>query len=225
MTDEQLKKIYKELENDQYIIDSLNEINRRINFVIDHGTLHVKNLEKYADKICEVFNLSERTKWLAKIAILFHDFGRLDGREEHSKKSLVYAEKYLKDKVDKEELDLILDAILRHELELFDFNSKNDVAYVVIMADKLDYTKDRYIESLMKEKYKNVYSYKIKSFEIENVNNQLKIVANAYDIEQEMVEKFKRNFELFKKVAKHFGIEKTEMEFLDINTKETEILK
>ena len=213
-----LKNLYEETIKDEYIVESLEQINEKINFVIDHGTLHVKNLENYADKICKVFNLPDKVKYLAKIAIIFHDFGRLVSREEHSKHSLPFAENYLKDKVSGKNLNLILDAILKHERELFDYDSTNNVAWIVLMADKLDYTRDRYIEKLMKEKYKLAYSYRIKSFDLKVENNNLKIIASAYDVEDEMIEKFRSNFELFKKVGSHFGANKTEVIFTDINT-------
>lgn len=224
MTDN-LKELYESIIRDEYVINSLDEINKKINYVIDHGKLHVQNLEKYVDEICRVFNLPDRTKYLAKIAVVFHDFGRLVSRENHSSFSLQYAKEYLQDKIDREALELILDAIYRHERECFDFNSTNDLAWVVIMADKLDYTRDRYIQSLMQEKYKTVYSYRIKSFELMCNDGTLLIRANAYDVEDEMVEKFEKNFKLFQKVAKHFGIEKTEMSFVDINTNRFTVLK
>lgn len=202
---EKVEELWKSILEDKQIIQLYEDINKHINYVIDHGVLHTLNVLKYVDMICDVVDVNSRTKVLTRIAALLHDSGRLQSRHEHAKYSAIYAKEYLQGKLNKEDIETVCYAIEHHDRESFDYNSTNDVAWILIMADKMDYTRDRYIPELLEEKHKEKSSYNIKSISLNKINdNDCEIVFELYKDIPNFNNEFV-NMEIYKSVLKHFN--------------------
>ena len=86
-----IKEIYKSIREDKQLLETYDKINQKINFVIDHGLLHVEHVLGYIDLICDALEIDEKTRYLTFIAGMLHDVGRLESREEHSVYSAEFA--------------------------------------------------------------------------------------------------------------------------------------
>ena len=200
-----MEELWKSILEDKQIINLYNDINKHINYVIDHGMLHTLNVLKYVDIICNVFKTDNKTKALSKVAALLHDSGRLQSRHEHAKYSSIYAKEYLQGKLNKNDIEIVCYAIEHHDRDSFDYNSTNDVAWILIMADKMDYTRDRYISELLEENHKEKSSYNIKNISLAKLNSktckmEFELYKEIANFEKEFV-----NIEIYKSVLNHFG--------------------
>ena len=200
-----MENLWKSILADKQIVELYNNINKHINYVIDHGMLHTLNVLKYVDMICEVFNVTSKVKALSRIAALLHDSGRLESRKEHAKYGAIYARNYLQNKLTLEDIETICYAIEHHDREIFDYKSTNDVAWILLMADKMDYTRDRYIETLLEEEHKEKSSYNIKSINLIRDNGTactmvFELFKDMLNFKEEFV-----NMSIYNSVANHFG--------------------
>ena len=78
-----------------------------------------------------------------------HDIGRSIDNKTHNFTGEKFAREYLKNKLNPNELDVVCNAIKYHSQECADFDKMDDVAYCLILADKLDYQKNRLLPQLM----------------------------------------------------------------------------
>ena len=200
-----MAELWQTILKDEQIIKLHKDINNHINYVIDHGMLHTLNVLKYVDVICKVIGANTKTKELTKIAAVLHDSGRLQSRKEHTKYSSIYSREYLKNKLNEQDLETVCYAIEHHDREIFDYNSKNDVAWILIMADKMDYTRDRYILSLLEEQHKEKLSYNIKAINLTKIDEQnckieFELFKDIVNFEQDFA-----NIQIYKSVMNHFG--------------------
>ena len=200
-----MENLWKSVLEDNQITKLYEDINKHINYVIDHGMLHTLHVLEYVNTICDVFKVNNKTKVLSGIAALLHDAGRLQSRKEHAKYGAIYAKEYLQGKLSNEDIEEVCYAIEHHDRENFDYNTTNDVAWILIMADKMDYTRDRYIPELLEEKHKEKSSYNIKSICLKKLdNNTCKIEIELYKEIKNFKEEFV-NMQIYKSVVNHFG--------------------
>ena len=133
---------YIEVMNDELIVKEFNKIDEHSDNKFDHGRYHAENVIDNILKLAKLLNIDEEeTNYLAITGIL-HDMGQLGGKDGHEIRGKIFAEAYLKDKVDQKWLDKILKAIEYHhekenikELSLFE--------HIVLIADKVDVTYKR----------------------------------------------------------------------------------
>lgn len=200
-----MEELWKRMLADEQIVKLFNDINAHINFVIDHGELHTMHVLKYVDMICGVIKVDSKTLALSRVAALLHDSGRLQSRHEHAKYGAIYAKEYLQGKLKPEDIETVCYAIAHHDRESFDYNSTNDVAWILLMADKMDYTQDRYIPALIEEKHKDKTSYNIKTISLTKENeSSCKIKFELCKEIPNFVEEFP-NMEIYKAVLSYFG--------------------
>ncbi len=135
---------YKDILKSNYYKETYTKIEElKKDFYVNHGFIHIKNVTNNAEYLADLFCLDSRQKELLLIASVLHDIGYLKGRENHDVNGSVLAYEYLKNLMPKEDVDLICSAIASH-------GGKNDEDYInpismcLILADKLDFTKDRY---------------------------------------------------------------------------------
>lgn len=106
-----------------------------------HNLTHVKNVANLTEQLLRHLNQDDLFIEEAKVAALLHDIGSLEGKAAHAKRSYEYAKNYFKHhdlKLRHEKL--VLEAIKEHSNG---FESNNLMALVLILADKLDITKQR----------------------------------------------------------------------------------
>ena len=198
-------EIWEEILKDNEILKTYEQINLKTNYVIDHGLVHIKNVIKYIEHICEIFNVQDKTKELALISGTLHDMGYLNSREEHEISSAEYAKEYLKDKLTTQDIDIIADAIIRHNRKRFDYNSNNDVAWILLLADKMDYTRERYIKNLVDDFANSKYSYYIKKIYLTRKKNLVTVNFEFYKNNlKDFYNSIDSMFEIYKRVINHF---------------------
>lgn len=201
-----MEELWKSILKDKQIIQLYDDINLHIHYVIDHGMLHTLNVLKYVDMICDVVNADKKTQALCRVAALLHDSGRLQSRHEHAKYGAFYAKEYLQGKLNAEDIETVCYAIEHHDREIFDYSSTNDVAWILLMADKMDYTRDRYIPALLEEKHKEKSSYKIKSINLNKKSDtECEMVFELFEDIQNFKEEFV-NMQIYKDVLRHFRL-------------------
>ena len=203
-----MKNLYKQILLDDKIIKRYNDVNKKINFVIDHGILHIEHVLKYINMICDELKIDEHTRDLALIAGVLHDVGRLECWKGHAEESAKFAKEYLKGKLNAEDLEIVLDAISHHERSVFDYNSKNDAAWILFMADKMDYTRDRFIESLIDEGAKPKFDYVVKSIELKRKCKTCNITFTLFEEVGSFLETAERITNVYTKTLNYFGFNK-----------------
>lgn len=196
---------YTQILNDPTIVQMYEDVNNQIHFVIDHGLLHVKHVVANIKHICRALQLSKNTQRLACIAGALHDVGRLYSKENHAEESAIFAKTYLQNKLTQEECETVCYAIAHHEREKFDYTTTNDVAWVLLLADKMDNKRSRYIRALMKPKYKEAASYSIKNITLVPQNTHIVVQMDLYHEKIMQDEKTYVLFEFISKILQHFG--------------------
>lgn len=102
---------------------------------------HVYNVAMMVEKILKQLQYNPPFTEEAKIAVILHDMGSLQGKENHANRSCELAKKYFKRKAIKlENKALVLEEIQIHS---DGFETDNIMALALILADKLDIKKTR----------------------------------------------------------------------------------
>lgn len=137
---------YKDILKSEYFKAVYAEIEElKKDFCVNHGFIHVYKVIENAQYLAEIFQLSSKQKELLLIASALHDIGYLKGRDHHAENGSILAREYLKDKVCNEDVEIICRAIACHggkdESDYID-----PVSLCLILADKFDFSKQRYKE-------------------------------------------------------------------------------
>ncbi|MCX8074196.1 MAG: HD domain-containing protein [Clostridia bacterium] len=130
---------YKQILEDQEIIDELRKIDDHSNSSYNHGIRHAKHVVDIMKKLIVLLNIEKPESEYLLIACTLHDIGQVYGSDNHSMKSREFAQKYLKNKVDEQWISKILSSLeTHHQRENLDnlplFN------HLVLFADKIDFT-------------------------------------------------------------------------------------
>ena len=209
---------YKDIINSEYFKETYAKIEElKKEFYVNHGFIHVNGVVRNAEYLADLFGLDDKQKSLLLIASTLHDIGYLMGRENHAKNGGILAGEYLKDKMLKEDIDLICMAISNH-------GGKKDEDYVcpismcLILADKLDFTKERYKDDKKEhESLKLFLSVEKIQLKKKNLNNYILEIYTTNKKLFDGVENnyfFKKLFEVFKKLERTCGY-KVEISFID----------
>jgi len=106
-----------------------------------HGLGHIKTVLKYAKTICKMFKIDKKTANLTFLACVLHDIGAIGGKENHWKRSELFAQNYLKNaQFNENDIALICEAVLNHHFATEDCSM---VRLVLVLCDKLDISKRR----------------------------------------------------------------------------------
>ena len=133
---------YKDILQDQEILDIYDEIDKNNTSTIYHGKNHVLNVLDNLDKLNNLLNIEKHDLELLKIAITLHDIGHSYGEKEHYKKSEELARKYLKNKINNHDLEKILSAIKKHH-EKENIKDLSIFEHLLLFSDKMDFTYKR----------------------------------------------------------------------------------
>ena len=132
---------YKDILNDSKIIDLYDQIEKETNYVVAHGIVHVNNVLNLCENIATEINLSEEKTRLLLIACALHDVGRYIDNKTHNLTSEKFARDYLKNKLPLEDVELVCNTIKYHSSHHAQWDKMDDIAYCLILADKLDLQK------------------------------------------------------------------------------------
>ena len=106
-----------------------------------HNLIHVQNVANLVEQLLQGLTIDETFKEEAQIAAILHDIGSLEGKAGHPIRSYEYANQYFQThRLNLVHENLVLDAIKCHS---DGFETNNLMALALILADKLDITKQR----------------------------------------------------------------------------------
>lgn len=137
----------KELNN---IIDSINKINEN-NLFACHGRYHTNFVIETVENLLKSLNFNENIIELGKISALLHDIGTIEGKKGHAYRSSEMSIHFLnKTNLSQESKDIIIHAIKDHS----NGNEiNNSVGAALILADKIDISKNRVLELGKKDRW------------------------------------------------------------------------
>ncbi|MBQ8424872.1 MAG: HD domain-containing protein [Clostridia bacterium] len=144
--------------NDYEVVNVYEKIDKHNKFPSNHGMKHILGVVELSNKIIPLLKLSQRESLILQTALILHDIGQVDGRENHGYKSMLFAKNYLPSKniFDESELNMIYSAIETHD-ECFDYSIlQNKFSWLVNMIDKLDFSKNR-----LEKNYKERFDYSV----------------------------------------------------------------
>lgn len=178
-------KLYEKILNNKEYLAIVDKI-ENIRFITDgkwdweHGLGHYRRVLKYVEKILIQLAADDRTIELGKVAALLHDIGLSKGEKvDHAIESSKLFVNFIDiNDVTKEELEVLWQAI-------YDHSKGNDIKSLVglalVLADKLDVTYHRTVNSSIQDKM-NKEIQKIKDVDIEITDADL-IVKYTTDVD------------------------------------------
>lgn len=152
--------IYQDILNSDFFKSTYSEIEeKKKDFPVNHGFIHIANVLGYAQELADIFALSYKEKELLLLACTLHDIGYLLNREQHPQIGADLAREYLQNKynLNDKDIETICNAIKNHGGKL-EYEFKDKVSLCLILADKLDFSTTRYSEDV--EKYPQVLPFK-----------------------------------------------------------------
>lgn len=181
-------KIYNKLLKNSNYLETVNKI-ENIKFITDekwdweHGLGHYKRVSNYVKKILIFLNADARTIELGITAAYLHDIGLVKGdKVDHALESANTFMNYLDKKdISKNEEQVLKQAILDHSKGK---NIESLIGLALVLADKLDVTYHRTINSSIQDKI-NKEIQKIKKVDIK-INKKDLIISyktvNNFDL-------------------------------------------
>lgn len=176
--------LYDKLLNNEEYLNTVKEI-EKIKFITDgkwdweHGLGHYKRVSSYVNKILIDLNADYRVIELGMTAALLHDIGLSKGdKVDHAIESSKMFTKFLdKNDITESEEEILRQAIMDH-------SKGNDIKSLVglslVLADKLDVTYDRTINSSIQDTI-NKEIQKIRSVDINITDDNLIVYYKTID--------------------------------------------
>lgn len=176
--------LYDKLLNNEEYLNTVKEI-EKIKFITDgkwdweHGLGHYKRVASYVNKILIDLNADYRVIELGMTAALLHDIGLSKGdKVDHAIESSKMFTKFLdKNDITESEEEILRQAIMDH-------SKGNDIKSLVglslVLADKLDVTYDRTINSSIQDTI-NKEIQKIRSVDINITDDNLIVYYKTID--------------------------------------------
>ena len=176
--------LYDKLLNNEEYLNTVKEI-EKIKFITDgkwdweHGLGHYKRVSSYVNKILIDLNADYRTIELGMTAALLHDIGLSKGdKVDHAIESSKMFTKFLdKNDITESEEEILRQAIMDHSKGN---NIKSLVGLSLVLADKLDVTYDRTINSSIQDTI-NKEIQKIRSVDINITDDNLIVYYKTID--------------------------------------------
>ena len=196
LNNEEYLNIVEKIENTKFITDG--------KWDWEHGLGHYKRVATYVNKILTQLNADKRTIELAMASALLHDIGLSKGDKiDHAIESSKMFSKFInKNDVTDKELKILRQAI-------YDHSKGNDIQSLVglslVLADKLDVTYHRTINSSIQDKInKEIQKIKKVNIIIDDKNLIVNYVAdNNFDVK--VLTNWKKAITIPEKVAKYLN--------------------
>ena len=209
---------YKDVLKSDYFNETYAKIEElKKDFYVNHGFVHVDGVINNAKYLADVFNLDSNQRRLLLIASALHDIGYLLGREGHAKNGSALAGEYLKGKLDDADVGVVARAIASHGGKL-DEDYLCPVSMCLILADKLDFCKNRYTDDGKEHSSLPMFLSieKILLTKQDDSNLVLEIYTTNKGLFEDLENNyfFQKLFEVFRKLERVWGY-KTELRVLD----------
>lgn len=174
--------LYERLMKEEYVVNLYEGIENNSRIPISHGFHHINNVLNYCKKLANIFKLSEREKEELLTSAVMHDVAQafLQPNHAHNGAFIVkemlennesIAPSYIKSKID---IERVCNIIKNHGGKKRE-EYEDVLSCLLILADKLDITKDR-----LRPRYKEFDSLwfmeNIEKIDIKLENNILKII-------------------------------------------------
>lgn len=148
--------LYEEFLEEEYVKNIYQSIENNPRIPISHGIHHIKNVLNYCIVLSSLFSLDENEKETLFLAALFHDVAQVFLQTNHARNGAFIVKEmlenneaidpnYVKSKVD---IDRVCNIICCHGGKKRE-EYEDKLSALLILADKLDFTKDR-----IRERYK-----------------------------------------------------------------------
>jgi len=148
--------LYEQFLEEEYVKNIYQSIENNVRIPISHGIHHIKNVINYCLVLSSLFYLSEEEKETLLLAALLHDIAQVFLQANHAKNGAFIVKEmlennetidpnYTKSKVD---IDRVCNIIRCHGGKKKE-EYEDKLSALLILADKLDFTKDR-----IREEYK-----------------------------------------------------------------------
>ena len=161
---------YKDILNNEKVIQIYKQIDLINPSAFDHGTKHVNNVCKIMNNLCNTLKIDKDEKEALLIACALHDLGRGEGKEKHGFRAKEYTIKEFG-----EQLHLnpyyndIIESIEHHSH--IDNNDLSFFSILVQFVDKMDFTKNRMVDN---------YRERFRYYCYEDIN-EIKIIYTSTD--------------------------------------------
>lgn len=178
-------ELYEQLLEEEYVKNIYSSIENNPRIPISHGIHHILNVVGYCKKLEELFKLDDREKDTLLVAAVMHDVAQVFLQPNHAKNGAFIVKEmlennetidpeYIKSKID---IDRVCNIIACHGgKKEEDYNDK--LSCLLILADKLDITKDRIREEYIKYDFLWFMKY-IDKVEIDLIDNNLNIIIKT----------------------------------------------
>ena len=177
--------LYEQFLKEEYVNNIYKGIESNPRIPISHGMPHILNVVSYCKRLAELFNIEEREKDTLLTAAVLHDVAQVFLQPNHAKNGAIIVKEMLennesispeliKSKVDVERVcKLVKNHGGKKEEEYEDFLSG-----LLILADKLDITKDRIRPKYKKYDFLWFMEY-IEKVDLELENNNINIIIKV----------------------------------------------
>lgn len=198
LNDDEIKNIYDEIER-------LEDEKKEWSY---HNFDHVMNVIKIVENILKSLGFDSDFIYKAKLACLLHDVGVTGGKDNHAYRSYLFANDYFKtNNISFDGMDKVLEAIKIHS---DGFNTDNEIALALVLADKLDVRKTR-IPKTGKSVVGNRQYAHVEDVTV-NVNNNILTInfVTDHDVDMKEINEYYFTKKIFKAVesfAKKFDLD------------------
>lgn len=195
--------MYEVILNNSKYLELVNRIDN-MKFITDHGLGHYKRVANYVKTILIQLNENQRTIELGLVAALLHDIGLSESgpkKIDHAiKSSEMFRNFLIGTNINDEEAQIIEHAIYDHSKGN---DIRNNIDLALLLADKLDVTYHRVINSSIQDEINKEYQ-KIKKVDIE-INDDDLIVKYMVDgeVNLDILLEWDKIVTIPKKVAKY----------------------
>lgn len=179
--------LYEKLLNEEYVVNIYKGIENNRRIPISHGFLHINNVLNYCKKLAELFNLNEREKEELYTSAVMHDVAQAFLQPNHAYNGSIIVKEmlennesiepsYIKSKID---IQRVCNIIKNHGGKKKE-EYEDKLSCLLILADKLDITKDR-----LRPRYKEIdclwFMESVEKVDLELNDNVLKLVIVTND--------------------------------------------
>lgn len=189
-------KTVKDIENIKFITDG--------KWDWEHGLGHYKRVSLFVRQILEQLNADDRTIDLGMTAALLHDIGLCKGSKiNHAIESSRIFQRFIDlDNISKKELAVLRQAIYDHSKGN---NIQSLIGLSLVLADKLDITYHRTINSSIQDKM-NKEIQKIKNVNIKIDDTNLTVIYTTnFDFDIEVLKNWSKAITIPKKAADYLN--------------------
>lgn len=204
---------YKEILNDEPVINKLKQIDLENENGYNHGLNHALNVIEIIEDLSKLLKIDETSKQYLLIACVLHDVGMKEGKENHAKRSATFAKEYLKNKIPDDWYSKVVKAINSHH-EKIGIDNLDIFSHILLFADKMDFSRKRLNFNYIKENNLHMFeehilnvTFKISDGEfIININTDKNYGQEEFDNWAYFLKLNKRMEEFSRKINKKLTI-------------------